>query len=276
MARWASESETAPVKYEAKLIWNDFQKLSDGDKSCLAEMLNQNGSQQITTKHSPHGEFYQLLHSLGMAEPGTIDAELSEAGIEAWTLTSLGREKIPVCLVVGFAKADVMATQGKIMLRTLFRFLFAYAIVQLSAGLLAYGLTRLDVDISKTASFNVVIVTVLSCQAGLWFSLRTFRHEEGYELAKSYECLTMIAERPAQYAWAIMLAVFVFHLPFTLGNAVLLGEAISILPIIKAYGSAGIAALFYYFMLSHEVQSASRRLQNTTGDVRSAKSDFVQ
>jgi hypothetical protein len=252
------------LEYEGKLIWYGYQRLSQGDKSCLEQMLAEPGGQQLTTAKSAHSAFYHVLHSFGMAKSGLTDENMGGLGIETWVLTDHGVKTLPVYLAQGYVKADIAAEEGNSVRRTAFRFLLGYAPVQLAGGLLAYSLTRMGFDISPTASFNLLILTILSCTTGLWFALRAGHPQNGLELLRRLEELQYIDQRRGRYAHAIMIAAFVFHMPVEILHQTMLGT-LTHTAFIKAFFSAAIAGLWAYFALPRELGSLFRKSRKDTG-----------
>lgn len=257
--RLSGLERTAKLKsYESKLVWDSYQRLSQGDKSCLAQMLATPGSQQLTADQSAHSEFYNILHSFGMAELGSIDEKMATLGLKAWVLTANGRETLRVYLAQGYVKEDLAADEGKSVRRTALRFLLGYAPVQVAGGLLAYFLTRLGIDISVTASFNLAILTILSCTLGMWLALRMRHPRTGLALLWRLEQLQHVNQRRGCYVSAIMIAVFVFHMPLAIAHEMMLG-ALTYMALVKAFVSAAIVGLWAYFALPHEVERVFRK-----------------
>ncbi|HEX7952777.1 MAG TPA: hypothetical protein VF523_06870 [Burkholderiales bacterium] len=252
------------MDYEGKLVWYSYQRLSQGDKSCLVQMLTEPGGQQLAAAKSAHSEFYHVLHSFGMAEPGSIDEKMVELGIEAWVLTERGREAMRVYLAQGYAKADIVAGEGKSVRRIALRFLLGYAPVQLTGGLLAYCITRMGFDISPTATFNLLVLTIFSCTTGLWFALRAGHPQNELALIQRFEELKYINQRRGRYAYAMMFAAFVFHMPVEIAHEIMLG-ALTQMALIKAFFSAAIAGLWAYFALPHELESLFRKTGKDAG-----------
>lgn len=252
------------MDYDGKIIWYSFQRLSQGDRSCLVQMLAEPGGQQLTASKSAHSEFYHVLHSFGMAEPGTIDEGLGKLGMEAWVLTEHGHQAIRVYLAQGFAKADIVAREGKSVRGIAFRFLSGYAPVQLAGGLLAYFLTRSGVDISRTAAFNLALLTIISCHAGVWCALRAKRPIGGLALIQRLEQLRYIDQRRGLYAYGMVIAAFAFHLPVEIIHDVMRG-GLTQMALVRALFSAAIAGLWAYFALPHELESVLRKTRQDGG-----------
>ncbi|KTE05104.1 hypothetical protein [Sphingopyxis sp. H115] len=252
------------MDYDGKIIWYSFQRLSRGDQSCLAQMLAEPGGQQLTASKSAHSEFYHVLHSFGMAEPGTIDEGLSALGMEAWVLTEHGHQAIRVYLAQGFAKADIVAGEGKSVRGIALRFLSGYAPVQLAGGLLAYFLTRAGFDISGTATFNLALLTILSCHAGVRCALPARRPTGGLALIQRLEQLRYIDQRRGLYAYGIVIAAFAFHLPVAIAHDVMLG-GLTQMALVRALFSAAIAGLWAYFALPHQLERVFRKTRKGAG-----------
>lgn len=252
------------MDYESKLVWYSYQRLSQGDKSCLAQMLAAPSRQQMTAAKSAHSEFYHVLHSFGMAEPGSIDDKMVGLGMEAWLLTEKGRGRLRLYLAQGYAKADIVAGEGKSVRRTAVGFMLGYAPVQLAGGLLAYALTRAGYDISSTATLNLLVLTILSCQAGLWLALRAPAPQKELALIQRFEQLRHIGNRRGRYAFAIMIAAFAFHMPVVIAHEMMMG-GLTHMALVKAFFSGAIAGLWVYFTLPHELGSAFRKTRRDAG-----------
>lgn len=251
--------------YEAKFVWDSFQRLSQGDKSCLAQMLATPGGQQMTTDKSAHGEFYHVLHSFGMAEPCSIDEKMGALGLKTWALTAHGREALRVYLAQGYAKADIAAGEGKVVRITALRFLLGYAPVQVVGGLLAYFLTRLGYDISTTAIFNSLILLILSCSTGLWAALRARHPQNGLDLLHRLEELKYIKQRRSRYSSAIMIAAFGFQLPVAIAHGMMLG-ALTPMALVGAFVYAVFVGIWVYFVgLETEVERVFRKTCKDAG-----------
>lgn len=81
---------------EMRLAGDSYLVLSDGDKSCVAGVIEHEASKQMTTIGSPHDAFYQALENLDWAVKLPVPEELREFDFCAcWTLTPLGRHILP-------------------------------------------------------------------------------------------------------------------------------------------------------------------------------------
>nr|WP_306265679.1 hypothetical protein [Pararhizobium sp. IMCC3301] len=81
---------------EMRLAGDNYLVLSDGDKSCVAGVIEHEDSKQMTTIGSPHDVFYQALEALDWAEKLPVPDQLKEFDFCAcWTLTPLGRHMLP-------------------------------------------------------------------------------------------------------------------------------------------------------------------------------------
>ncbi len=80
---------------DLRLVGDSYLALSDGEKSCVAGVIEHEDSQQMTTIGSPHDAFYHALEALDWAEKLPVPDDLKEFDFCAcWTLTPIGRQKL--------------------------------------------------------------------------------------------------------------------------------------------------------------------------------------
>ena len=76
-----------------------WQRMSPGDRSCVAAMLQRPGASQMTAAGSAHCSFYEGLADAGWAARDTTSSLAAVApSVRVWRLTDLGRARLPALL----------------------------------------------------------------------------------------------------------------------------------------------------------------------------------
>ncbi len=194
-----------------------FARLSEGDKSCLAELLRMGDGQQLTSQNSAHDHFYRAIQALGWSEPADHDPQIGRYGaVAAWQLTAAGRANLPsftLAAEIRLRRRAHEADWGRWLTILAGKFAAGYIVVQVIAGLSVYGLTKLGVDIPAIQSVMSPALVISSCMAGIWSSITPWRRN----LPASEDLLQIgLLEANSAHLKSVCLViacpVFVFHL----------------------------------------------------------------
>ena len=205
---------------EILLILADrFGAMSQGDKSCVVAMLADPDAQQLTTKDSAHGQFYEAMEELGWSEPVPLPPELEKLDFPAlWTITPLGREHLASFMAtvnsLGLT-SEFEARRARELLLFGVKFIACYVAFQVAIFLVVFGLTRTGVDFGSFANTLSLMGIAFSYIASLTLTLRLWRAPSGDKASVLKSGYLVFLNRHWRNAVAISaLAVVLAHLAF--------------------------------------------------------------
>ncbi len=161
------------MQFQRAIIWDLFSRLSDGDRSCVLQMLQNPNGVQLTSLASAHDDFYKALYGFGFAAPGDVDPSLGAVDIVGWQLTARGREEVKRALLGGMVDDEADAIRHKseaTLLMMTARFSAAYAAIYLAAMIISFIAAQSGWDLAH----NQVVITAVflgSNLGGLYFAL---------------------------------------------------------------------------------------------------------
>ena len=155
-------------------ILGHYSNMSDGDKSCVAAMLQNPDAQQITSIGSSHDQSYAELASAGWAETVDIPAKLEETGIvRSWRFTEVGQRSMPT-LGVALASQKLQASLRDKRALHLVKFAaklatcyFACQLVMFSIG---WTIGKLTLDIGSISGYLSIALLFVSIFVSLYFA----------------------------------------------------------------------------------------------------------
>lgn len=205
------------MKREYQKVVDAFERLSDSDRSCVLHMLKTTDADQLTSKGSAQDQFYLALKDVGWARRAELGEDLGGL-LAAWTLTLEGRRSAPNLLFVAGVetrKAEYESQLSPQFAGLALKFGAGYALVQISAGLAAYGLTRIGVDIKPAMDVLSVGLLFGSCAAGVFAAVMpgTFRPSPADRCALIGASEAIASHRWLLCAW-FAAPVFVFYFLF--------------------------------------------------------------
>ncbi|MEP0069053.1 hypothetical protein [Pyruvatibacter sp.] len=77
-----------------------YQRMSEGDRSCVIAVLQEQDGQQMTSANSAHNSFYEEIATYGWADAVDMTGELQSIDtLRCWRLTPVGRSLLPTLLL---------------------------------------------------------------------------------------------------------------------------------------------------------------------------------
>ena len=172
------------LKPHFQAVIDKHARLSGGDKSCVLAMLQSQASQQLTSRGSPHDQFYLALEELGWAHRAKLDDKLEQLGVvAAWTITPEGRANIPALLVASQISQHADEHENHLLAKfshMAAKFALAYGLFYALSILAVYSLTRAGVKLAPVQDLLFVGLLAGSCWVGVFAAVTpwTLRQDE--------------------------------------------------------------------------------------------------